>query len=209
MRLQDERRRLEKELTGAAAFRERAAASGLDLGRFIEAFVVGRSVNWQERSFLIDRGSGDGVVVRAGCLAGGAVVGVVVEVGAHVARAAMVAEPGVRVAVRTLHTRRSGLAVGTGGACELRYVPRWASERSAAPPWRSSEPPGDKNPLWGEPVVTSGRLGFFPPGFLLGWITSLGYPRDSLHLSVAVRPEIGEAPGGRVWVLRPTRREVA
>lgn len=194
VRLQDERRRLEEDLANAVAFRKQSAASNVDLGRFIEAFVVGQSVNWQERSFLVDRGRRDGVVLRAGCLWGGAVAGVVVEVGPHVARVACLSEPGVRVAARTLHTRRSGLVVGTGGGCELRYVPRWT--------------PRGERPLEGEPLVTSGRLGFFPPGFVVGRITSIGERGDSLHLGVAVRPEVDEPPTGRVWVLRSTPREV-
>ena len=94
----DQIHRLERELAAAVRLREQAASSSVDLGRFIEAFIVGRSVNWQERSFLIDRGRDDGVVLRAGCLEGGAVVGVVVEAGPHVARVACLSEPGVESA---------------------------------------------------------------------------------------------------------------
>ena len=219
VRLQDERRRLEGELAGAAGLRKQAAASRVELGRFIEAFVVGNSVNWQERSFLIDRGREDGVVLRAGCLEGGAVVGVVVEVGPRVARVAALTEPGVRVASRTLDTRRGGLVVGTGGGCELRYVSRWGSGRTeaAGPTGRDGSAGGQGGgrgyhvslrPRQGEFVVTSGRLGFFPPGFLVGWIASIGEAPESLHLSMAVTRRVDEPPGSRVWVLRPTRREV-
>jgi rod shape-determining protein MreC len=190
----DQIHRLERELAAAVRSREQAASSRVDLGRFIEAYIVGRSVNWQERSFLIDRGRDDGVVLRAGCLEGGAVVGVVVETGPHVARVACLSEPGVRVAARTLETRRTGLVIGTGEGCELRYVSRSADD---------GERPGK-----GEFVVTSGRLGFFPPGFVVGWITSIGETADSLHLNIAVRPEVKDPPDGRVWVLKPTPREV-
>lgn len=207
IRLQDERRRLEKELAGAVEFRKQSAASGLDLGRFIEAFVVGRPVNWQERSFLIDRGTRDGVTLRAGCLEGGAVVGIVVEVGPHVARVACLPEPGVRVAARTLESRRTGLVVGTGGGCELRYVSRWAP-RPVGGLHVGEGPRVGQRPRAGEFVVTSGHLGFFPPGFVVGWIASIGETPDSLHLNIAVRPEVEQPPDGRVWVLRPTPREV-
>ena len=190
----DQVHRLERELAAAVRFREQAASSRVDLGRFIEAFIVGRSVNWQEQSFLIDRGRDDGVVLRAGCLEGGAVVGVVVEAGPRVARVACLSEPGVRVAARTLQTRRSGLVIGTGDGCELRYVSRSADDGA--------------RPSKGEFVVTSGRLGFFPPGFVVGWITSIGETADSLHLNIAIRPEINDPPDGRVWVLKPTPREV-
>jgi cell shape-determining protein MreC len=189
VRLEDERRQLEDELFKATEFARRARAVALDLGRLIEASVIGHSMNWQEASFLVDRGTVHGVVPRAGCLSGGAAVGVVVEVGPEVARVAVLGEPGVRIAARTLLTRRSGLLVGTGDGCELRYVDRWSPSR--------------ERPRPGEALVTTGRLGFFPPGFLLGRIEAVGDASESLHLSIGVVPEVKDPPLGTVWILKP------
>ena len=60
-------------------------------------------------------------------------------------------------------------------------------------------------PVW---IVTSGRLGFFPPGFLVGRVDSVGEHAESLHLSIAVRPELTSPPEGRVWILKPGPRTV-
>jgi cell shape-determining protein MreC len=106
----------------------------------------------------------------------------------------MLSEPGVRVAARTAESRRTGLVVGTGDGCELRYVPRWS--------------PSSGRPRDGEVLVTSGRLGFFPAGFLVGRVGSVGEIPESLHLSIAVVPQVEEVPLGRVWVLRPLPSEV-
>jgi len=213
VRLEDERRRLEDELAKCRGFEAARVSARLEAGRFVEALVIGQSVNWQERSFIVDRGGADGVVPRAGVLAGGVVAGVVVDVGPHAARVAMPTEPGVRIAARTTGTSRSGLTVGTGGSCDLRYVERWAAgfaERDgparrsvAAAPRRLPDPAID------ESIVTSGRLGFFPPGFLIGRVASVGAPRDSLHLSIAVGPQITHPPEGRVWILNPGPRDVS
>ena len=189
VRLEDVRRTLEEQLAQATEFARSARSVGLDLGRFVECSVIGHSVNWQEGSFLVDRGSRHGVVTRAGCVVGGAAVGVVVEVGETVSRVSMLTEPGVRVAGRTLETRRSGLVVGSGASCELSHVPRWS--------------PSHERPRAGETVVTSGRLGFFPPGFLIGRVAQVGEIPESLHLSIAVVPDVVEPPQGRVWVLKP------
>jgi cell shape-determining protein MreC len=194
VRLEDERSRLGEELVRARGFLGRSRAAGLDLDRFIHAEVIGHAVNWQERTFTVDRGTEDGVVVRAGCLAGGSVVGTVVEVGPRAARVAMATEHGVRIAARTVRTRRPGLLVGTGGGAELRYLARWTAS--------------GERPCADEPVVTTGRLGFFPPGFLLGRVASVGESPESLHLNVAVRPEVEEPPQGGVWILRPAPRDV-
>jgi hypothetical protein len=212
VQLEDERRRLEDELAKGRGFEAARGRERLEAGRFVEALVIGHAVNWQERSFIVDRGSADGVVPRAGVLAGGVVAGVVVEVGPRASRVAMPTEPGVRVAVRTTATRRSGLAVGTGDSCELRYVERWAAG------FAGYDGPGPRAPAGGltrlpdpginESVVTSGRLGFFPPGFLVGRVASLGAPRESLHLSIAVEPEFVHPPEGRVWILNPGPRDV-
>ncbi|MHC4250443.1 MAG: rod shape-determining protein MreC, partial [Planctomycetota bacterium] len=228
VQLEDERRRLEDELAkgrgfeaarrrsgspeGAACPNGRGGRARLEAGRFVEALVIGHAVNWQERSFIVDRGSADGVVPRAGVLAGGVVAGVVVEVGPRASRVAMPTEPGVRVAVRTTATRRSGLAVGTGDSCELRYVERWAAG------FAGYDGPGTRAPAGGltrlpdpgtnESVVTSGRLGFFPPGFLVGRVASVGAPRESPHLSIALEPELVHPPEGRVWILNPGPRDV-
>jgi len=212
IRLKDERRRLENELAKGRGLEAARVSAGLEARRFVEALVIGHSVNWQERSFIVDRGSADGVIPRAGVLAGGVVAGVVVEVGPHAARVAMPTEPGVRIAARTTGTSRSGLTVGTGDSCELRYVERWAAgfaggdgpaaRSAAAAPRRLPDPVID------ESIVTSGRLGFFPPGFLVGRVASVGAPRDSLHLSIAVGPQITHPPEGRVWILNPGPRDV-
>jgi rod shape-determining protein MreC len=204
VRLEDERRRLEAELRKGRGFEAARGLARLETGRFIEALVIGHAVNWQDRSFIVDRGSADGVVPRAGVLAGGVVAGVVVEVGPRAARVAMPTEPGVRVAVRTTGTGRSGLAVGTGDSCELRYVERWAAGFSG----RAGVPTRLPDPGVNESVVTSGRLGFFPPGFLVGRVASVGAPRESLHLSIAVEPQMVHPPEGRVWVLNPGPRDV-
>jgi len=212
VRLEDERRRLEDELAKGRGFEAARVSARLEAGRFVEALVIGHSVNWQERSFIVDRGSADGVVPRAGVIAGGVVAGVVVDVGPHAARVAMPTEPGVRIAARTTGTRRSGLTVGTGDSCELRYVERWAAgfagrdgpgpRPAAAAPRRLPDPAID------ESIVTSGRMGFFPPGFLVGRVASVGAPRDSLHLSIAVGPQMTHPPEGRVWILSPGPRDV-
>lgn len=212
VRLEDERRRLEDELAKGRGFEAARRLARLEAGRFVEALVIGHAVNWQERSFIVDRGSADGVVPRAGVLAGGVVAGVVVEVGPHAARVAMPTEPGVRVAARTTGTRRSGLVVGIGDSCELRYVERWAAGFAgrAGPGLRSTSGALKRLPDPGtnESVVTSGRLGFFPPGFLLGRVASVGAPRESLHLSIAVEPRLVHPPEGRVWILNPGPRDV-
>jgi cell shape-determining protein MreC len=106
----------------------------------------------------------------------------------------MLGEPGVRIAARTLETRRSGLVVGGGSGCELKYIPRWS--------------PSEERPRSGEQVLTSGRLGFFPPGFLVGRIGSVGEVPESLHLNVAIVPDVAAPPSGRVWVLRPLPHDV-
>jgi len=210
--LEDERRRLEDELAKGRGFEAARVSARLEAGRFVEALVIGHSVNWQERSFIVDRGSADGVVPRAGVLAGGVVAGVVVDVGPHAARVAMPTEPGVRIAAHTTGTRRSGLTVGTGDSCELRYVERWAAGfaggdgRGARSP--AAAPRRLPDPVIDESIVTSGRLGFFPPGFLIGRVASVGAPRDSLHLSIAVGPQIAHPPEGRVWILDPGPRDI-
>jgi cell shape-determining protein MreC len=194
VRLEDRIRVLEDDLDRARSFAARARETYVDLGRFVECGIIGHAVNWQDRTFLVDRGAEDGIIARAGCLSGGAVVGTVVEVGPRIARVAMLTERGVRVAARTLESRRTGLASGTGDGCELMYIPRWS--------------PGRARPRQGETLVTSGRLGFFPAGFLVGRVASVGEVAESLHLNVAVVPALGEPPQGRVWILRPLPSDV-
>ncbi|MHC4503617.1 MAG: hypothetical protein ACYTFI_09955, partial [Planctomycetota bacterium] len=59
--LDDRLRGLEEERERTEEFRRVRRRSGVELGRFVDAFVIGHSVNWQERTFLIDRGSADGI----------------------------------------------------------------------------------------------------------------------------------------------------
>lgn len=164
-------RRLEAELAGAKAELERAALERRELvamkrllaardparGLAVTARIVAATPGSAVRSAMIAAGSADGLTANMPVRTADGLIGRTIEVGAHVSRVLLLADPQSRVPVTIVRTAQPALAAGLNGPfVEIR-------DRVGA----------DTPLLPGDWLVTSGDGGIFPPGVPVAVVTDV------------------------------------
>lgn len=120
------------------------------------------------RRVIVGRGEADGVMSGWIATVGGAVVGRVVAARRSTSDVMLIVDPDSGVAVRHQLDRYAGvLRGGNEGPARLEYVPR------------------DQALAVGDPLVTSGLDGLYPPGLLVGYVSEM-FSRSPLTWGVAV-----------------------
>lgn len=137
----DEKRRLEEELSRSRLqsihseemSRENARLTKLlslrqvvpaSFRKMVVSRVIARSSFAWNRSFLIDKGSRQGMRPNMLALSANALVGKVVEVGPSVSKVLVVSDPGFRMGVLVQRTRDQGMLYGAAnGRCRIKYIP--------------------------------------------------------------------------------------
>jgi len=151
----------------------------------IAASIVGRdATNWSGIAVL-DRGSADGIVVGSGVISGQAVVGVVAAVRPSASVVRLLSHPRCRVACSISRTGESRHVTGT-----LTDMIRMLDVH-------------EKPVLKGDIVRTSGEMGLFPRGLLVGTVVRAERPEGSLSYDVRVRPAAQLSVVRDVLVVQP------
>ena len=92
--------------------------------RVIVCRVIARSSFTWSRSFLIDKGSRQGMRLNMLVLSNNALVGKVIEVGPSVSKVLVISDPGFRMGVLVQRTRDQGMLYGaSNGRCRIKYIP--------------------------------------------------------------------------------------
>ncbi|MBP3728831.1 MAG: rod shape-determining protein MreC [Lachnospiraceae bacterium] len=142
------------------------------------AHVIGRSSgNWFQ-SFLIDKGSRDGLAVGMNVMADGGLVGLVTAVGNNHATVTSIINTGRYVSAMTTRSGSSFLVAGSldlyaDGLLALDSIPLEADVKR------------------GDMVVTSNISDVYLPGLLIGYVEEVKTDSDRLHQSGSLRPVAG------------------
>ncbi len=132
----------------------------------VAANIIGRDFQ-NNRSFVIDKGSGDGVNPAMAVISeNGALVGRVAESSANTARILTLFDTQSRIAAQTATSGVSGLARGLGSAIILDLIDK------------------NKIPQIGDLIISSGTDGIWPKGYLIGKIAKVD-SRDSQIFNTA------------------------
>lgn len=139
----------------------------------IAARVIARDALGASRSFVIDRGTNDGVERGAAVLAPDGVVGHVFLAGRSASRVLLVTDHNSGVDAIVQRTRARGIVEGRiGGGCGLKFVKRTeALER-------------------GDLVITSGVDGIFPKGLPIGRLAMIDKRGPGLFQYAIVEPTV-------------------
>ncbi|MDO8743207.1 MAG: rod shape-determining protein MreC [Candidatus Azambacteria bacterium] len=114
------------------------------------ANVIGRDLK-NSRSFIIDKGSNNGVAAGMAVISEGeTIIGRIADAGYNTARAQTILDTQSRIAAITVNSKISGLARGLGSDIIFDLIAK------------------DKNPEIGELIVSSGTDGVWPRGFVIG-----------------------------------------
>lgn len=134
---------------------------------------------------LLDAGASDGIGVGQAVLDAHGIMGQVIEVMPHTAKAMLVTDPKHAIPVRIERTGLRTIALGTG-----------AIDRLELPniPVSADIAPGDK-------LVTSGLGGTFPAGFPVGSIVSIANDETGMFAAAVVQPAALLDRSGEVLLL--------
>jgi rod shape-determining protein MreC len=135
------------------------------------AQIIGEdAVGWY-RTFLINRGSEDGVMPGMPAAVPEGIVGRVVRTSGSVARVRLITDPNLSVDCRVARTRDRGILNGhLDRECILRYVDSKGKIRE------------------GDEVVTSGLDGVFPKDLPVGTVSQVRNDPQGLFLEALVKP---------------------
>ncbi len=168
------------------------------------ARVLFRDKATGDRILRIDHGTEHGIAVGQPVLAGGVLLGRVLETSRHTARVMALIDPNCEVSARISGTELGGIL---SGATET----KWRSR----PTYLLKHLPRDETYRVGDRVETSPFCTFAPPGIPIGVIGSAddevtaGGRDNLLYKSVRVRPAYTEAPFTFVTVLIPARTTIS
>ncbi len=141
----------------------------------VGAHIIGKnSGNWFQ-SFLIDKGTDDGLRVNMNVMAGGGLVGVITSVGQNYATVSTIINDGQYVSAMSARTLDTFLVEGdltlyADAKLALRYISLTADLV-----------PGDQ-------VVTSNISDIYVPGLLIGYVESVTADPNQLTRSGIIRP---------------------
>ena len=147
------------------------AAAAVQAPRAIAAATVGFDPENQSRVVTIDRGSIAGVKTESGVIAADGVVGRVIETEPFSSKVLLATDPASKIPAVVSRGRWWGIAVGTDGRIELRYVSQDA-------------------PLKLGDVVVTGAGRSFGAGVAIGRIARLDRVEGALYQNALVEPAV-------------------
>ena len=154
-------------LTVLLHFKEQA------LPTMVAAQVIGRDATNRYRAIILNKGESDGIKPDMGVVTPTGVVGRVVKTTGATSVVLLVTDPNNAIAGLIQRTRDEGIVEGTQqGLAQLKYIPLLSTLRD------------------GDRVVTSGLVGGFPRGLMIGTITHIDKQEGALFQSAELIPEV-------------------
>jgi len=143
------------------------------LPTMVAAQVIGRDATNRYRAIILNKGESDGIQPDMGVITPAGVVGRVVKTTGASSVVLLVTDPNNAIAGLIQRTRDEGIVEGTqSGLAQLKYIPLLSTLRD------------------GDRVVTSGLVGGFPRGLVIGTITHIDKQEGALFQSAELMPEV-------------------
>jgi len=137
----------------------------------ISAEIIAREPNDWTRSFIIDRGTRDGIKAQTAVCSAKGLVGKVVESGADTSFVTLLTHPNFKAGGVIKGSRINGVVVGNGKErAKMLYIPLDAYVEK------------------GSIVVTSGLSRIFPKGILIGEVVSTHKSKTGLYKYAIIKP---------------------
>ena len=139
----------------------------------LAARVISKDIVQVGNSFTIDKGSADGVKRLRGVISADGVVGYTFEVDENSSRVLLLSSQGASIDALIQRTRARGIVAGINSqSCELKYMMRQEDAQK------------------GDLVVTSGRQGIFPKGFIIGHVKGVEPSPTAVSYRANVEPSV-------------------
>lgn len=152
------------------------------------ATVIGKSVNTWQATVILDKGSRDGVRRQMAVAAGDGLVGQVMSTTANSCLVQLIMDQKSAVGVRLQNSRATGIIEGEGqNELKLNYLAK------------------EVKVVKGEIVLSSGLGGVYPPGLVVGTVSSLSKGSNGLFQDVTVSPTVDFWTIEEVFIITGTR----
>ena len=162
----------------------------------VGARIISRdSGNWYS-SFIIDKGTEDGLSVDMNVIAGGGLVGIITSVGPNWARVTSIISDNSNVSAKTLATEDNLIVSG-----DLQLMADGVITFSMLVDSRNAVTEGDK-------VVTSDISDKFLPNILIGYINTINRDSNNLTKSGYITPAVDFEHLGEVLVITDLKQQV-
>ena len=151
----------------------------------VSAEVIARNPNDWIDSFVINKGSADGMQKDSAVCSSKGLLGKVVEPGRNTSSVMLVTHPSFKAGGMLKDTRINGVVVGAGkGAAKIIYLPIDAKIAKDAV------------------VITSGLSRIFPKGITIGKIVSTGRSKTGLYQYAIIKPSANSFDQEEVLCIR-------
>ncbi len=140
-------------------------------GKTIAARIIGSDPSPWRKSFILDKGTRQGIQKDMAVIASEGLAGRVLDAGSETSRVILVNDLDARVSAMTEQSRATGIIAGDGGSTlKMIYLDLESAVQVQ------------------ETVLTSGLGGLFPKGLKIGRIISVTRDPSGLHLQAEVEP---------------------
>jgi rod shape-determining protein MreC len=137
----------------------------------VSAEVIARNPNDWEGTFVINKGTSDGLRKNMAVCSSKGLLGKTIEVQKGISSVMLITHPGFKAGGTIKNTRINGVIMGAGkGMVRMLYIPVDAEVKK------------------GEIVITSGFSRIFPKGITVGEIVSVGKSKTGLYKYALVKP---------------------
>ena len=139
----------------------------------LPARVISKDILIDQKSILIDKGSKQGVQRLQAVVSPKGVVGYVIAVEPNSARVLLLTDRSANIDATIQRTRARGIVAGISrSSCRLKYIMR------------------KEDVAEGDIIVTSGRQGYFPKGFIVGNVLEVSASPAGVSFMAKVKPAV-------------------
>lgn len=148
------------------------------------ARVISRGADQSVKSYVVDKGTSDGIEKDMVVIVAEGLVGKVLRAWPDLAEIIVINDSSFSVSVRLGESRIEGVLTGNGRDCQLNYV---ANEATVGR---------------GDQLITSGLDRLFPPGIPVGTVREAKKTSPELFQSILITPNVDTARLEEVMVIR-------
>lgn len=150
--------------------------------------VISRSVNDPYGTFVIDRGSNDGISLYDPVVTSEGLVGVIVKVANTYSTVRTIFSPELSIGGLCVESRDTGIVEGSlayaeKGQCKMIYIDKENKIKE------------------GDLIITSGNSGQFPQGYIIGNVTETGIEKSGLTAYAVIEPAVNPKDVNNVMVI--------
>ncbi len=150
--------------------------------------IISRMANDPYGTFVIDKGSKDGIELYDPVVTSEGLVGIITEVAKSYSTVQTILSPELSIGGLCVESRDTGIVEGSlsfaaDGKCKMNYIDKENTIKE------------------GDLIITSGNSGQFPQGYVIGYVTETGIEESGLNSYAVIKPAVDSGKINNVMVI--------